>query len=733
MSRIRNASVLFLLIVFTIVFTSPCIQAATNCSAQFMPDARIVVPYATYDGTLFSATFSYGGTDNCSIWFTLEKLDLINDVAPFSGCNGATLLSDFTLHIPDLQIGGTGISLDMQYMPVSATAMPFKITGFNALASSSVSDYVIEAGQAVDLASELAISASGAVRIDGSLAPSTHTGQSITIIAEGSITITGIVAAGNGFPGGPGGTVTLHSKRGNITITETASIKAGDGGSGTACTSQNVMTAQGGSGGSIIIKAPGGTLMLANEEGLLHIGNGGYSPEVKILGNDQSAIALPESGAIRPGNSGRFDMSAQVIAGIPYQSTVMEKDIIDPTSGLPIYKKGDIINRPSSSSQFSGGKGGDAGAFIYGPGAGDATARFRVELLGYAGTRPVAGGSAISGSDLSSELPELVREGVTGGVGMNIGGKGGDVVIEGNAGILPGDKGQSVRGYGGMGGSSFSIENNYGDGGNARAIGGNGAPGSNPAGPGGVGGSAFAFGGGGKLAGTASAVGGAGGKGGGICPDNVDLSGGDGGWGGNAIAKSKEYFLGKIDNKAEATGGKAGDGGDGQFASGSYLSSGSASAEGNSQSFAKKGSDGNSGKTCPPSAHKPPQSSDIPGRYRLNGDKSADTCTNAGYSQTIYNPSVPVSMNSNGLIFNSAGEVIGILLEGTGQYSGSGIVPTAQIVEKVEGVSETIEKIEGYFTTITGGVTFIGSLQFIHQTDQQTDCAVQYSVTYTKN
>lgn len=146
--------------------------------------------------------------------------------------------------------------------------------------------FLVPAGQTTRVTSDLTIRASGDVEIAGELIAdvSSGDGYSITIISEGSVTITGRVVAGDGASGSStalrtrgavgtdgsnGGYVIVRSGV-NIYKSETAELVAGDGGHG----SDGTVGGMGGTGGSITLECQGLMTMLASLT-LGHGGNGG--------------------------------------------------------------------------------------------------------------------------------------------------------------------------------------------------------------------------------------------------------------------------------------------------------------------------------------------------------------------------------------------------------------------------------------------------------------------------
>ena len=129
----------------------------------------------------------------------------------------------------------------------------FDPTGSVLSGTVDVGDFSVAAGQTKVVSGDLKISASGSVDIAGSLVADGDNGQSITIQAEGDVNISGTVTAGNGSAGAAGGDLTIVSMNGDITLTESSLIAAGDGGGGQT-TIMDMSTAQPDQGSAILTR-----------------------------------------------------------------------------------------------------------------------------------------------------------------------------------------------------------------------------------------------------------------------------------------------------------------------------------------------------------------------------------------------------------------------------------------------------------------------------------------------
>lgn len=382
---------------------------------------------------------------------------------------------------------------------------------------------------------------------------------------------------------------------GNITIGATASLVAGDGGSGQTTTTdkgavstgkrlallKSVSGGGGGTGGSVSLRAPNGQISIVDQEGIIHLGNGGDGATIEVHGEDLLTTELGEELENAGGDSGVLTIEALTFNGVEVTG---ETEFV------------------SESTMFlSGGIGGDAGDLLWGVDAnGNSTfpdADTTAKLLAVAKQ---------AGGNLRPIFPDLQLTGASGGdAWLGTAGHGANLQIRGRDGTTPGTDGQNVFATGGPGGNCIQQRLcDPGDGGDADATGGDGARGEHTTGNGGAGGSANATGGTGGRDGALSTVvigrtgnavarGGSGAKGGGLCPDNVSDTGGPGGAGGNAVA-----LVPFVPATATAVGGRGGDGGDGESASGTVGGGGSATGNGGPGSSQTPGDSGSIGATC---------------------------------------------------------------------------------------------------------------------------------------
>ncbi len=237
-------------------------------------------------------------------------------------------------------------------------------------------NYVIKAGETVSPTGPLTINASKSVTIAGSLVSSGDNGQPITINSQGDVVISGSIATGSGTfaasSGGAaapspvdGGTLTITSKSGHITISGT--LKAGDGATPPTSTNSNgsILPADanggtGSNGGSIILHAPNGSISASTTPGIIHIGNGGNGADIQISGQDLLTYAGTPGNT--GGNSGAMQIDSPSVVGL---TTVNTQIPVDFPPQNPIFKAGSTVAIVTSSNVV-GGTAGNAGAFRFG-------------------------------------------------------------------------------------------------------------------------------------------------------------------------------------------------------------------------------------------------------------------------------------------------------------------------------------------------------------------------------
>ena len=222
-------------------------------------------------------------------------------------------------------------------------------------------DFVIGAGERVECLGDTIIECSTAT-IAGELYSSSPTAAgtnagSITIEAQGDVLLTGAMRAGSGSDGdlltssgqgGNGGSVTINSANGDITIgveVQTSAdapdpyLGAGDAGTGADDLSAAVPGA-GGHGGSVTLNCPNGLLNIHPGPGLIHIGNGGDGGTGHVpVDCDVEQSDPPEEGP-DGGDAGLLNMECDEFAGLEEQDGAI---VIDPPEML------------------TGGNGGDGG------------------------------------------------------------------------------------------------------------------------------------------------------------------------------------------------------------------------------------------------------------------------------------------------------------------------------------------------------------------------------------
>gem|GEM_PF-5376494 len=474
----------------------------------------------------------------------------------------------------------------------SCIPQPVPLTG-----TLDVEGFLVRARQTQRIVDDVTIHVAGSVKIAGRIEPQMDAGQSITIQAEGDVTISGAVIAGDGPVGSAGGSVTIISLNGDITLAGGVSISAGRGGAGQFAEQPATLTdpngmpiagrmltgGAGAPGGSVTLRAPNGSVTLANKPGIIHIGDGGDGVTFQVHGQDLLNTELVEPLENAGGDSGDFVVEAATFNGTPLLAGTQP---------------------PLDATLFSGGQGGDAGGLFWGV---DENGNSTWPDVSTATQRPLRSAGVDAAGEKRSDLThrkifsDLRRSGAKGGDGYLHPGTGKSVRIRGRSARAFGGDGQNAFAFGGFGGnckSPLCLEG--GNGGSADATGGNGAVGRHPTGTGGDGGKGDATGGLGGVGlvnngrhGDARAFGGNGGKGGGLCNNNVADRGGSGGFGGAAFASADKK------TKAIAVAGNGGDGGDGRKFSGPVGGVLLASAFGGPSSVQTQGKKGNPGATCP--------------------------------------------------------------------------------------------------------------------------------------
>lgn len=473
----------------------------------------------------------------------------------------------------------------------------------------TVNDFNVPAGNARSFSGNVIINSATTAIIDGQL---TSAG-SITIEAEGSVAVSGTVEAGNGSSGNDGGSVTLVSNNSSLDLSG-GSIISGVGGKGIAEVNNlqrgvsTVSGGAGGNGGNIGLAAPNGSVIF-NSETTISLGNGGDGDDVIIpdpdsFVPDDSKLNLSNAG----GDSGNWGIAAGSIEGLSLSTLTLTEDY-PPGAEEPQLLAGTTIQLLSDDSNFTGGVGGNAGAFRVGAEGDFDTEVFARKVVYLAGRSNVDALLKVSPAT-------VVVSGANGGRGALQGGVGQSVEVRGKDGPSAGDAGQDVTAFGGAGGDcvgSGSIAGKLfdtalialgsctgGQGGTADARGGSGAQGQAPTGEGGTGGSADATGGRGGMTfrglgglvtgsgvgqssgrcGDGLALGGFGGVGGGDCPNNVAARGGRGGAGGSATAFVSSQCSSDGKGAIGVRGGDGGRGGDGRETRASGGTEGSALSPG---------------------------------------------------------------------------------------------------------------------------------------------------------
>ena len=308
-------------------------------------------------------------------------------------------------------------------------------------------NFVVEAGETVRYDTDTVIHCDTAA-IDGEiigadgLAPG-EDGVSVTIQAQGDVTVTGSVRAGSGAPGdaspnqhsqpgdgsfgADGGSVSISSAEGGITLAEGSVLWAGDGGDG----GEGLTGGAGGKGGGITLDCPNGTLAITQSAGMFHLGGGGDGGdgvvEPEDLPNEPADLDLPNRG----GDGGAIVFYAASAPGIEWLEVVLEDA---PDGHVGFLGEGVLV----------GDGGGDAGDYFFcaDPETGEPVLPLAIRPMAL----PPASGSRKNGEALQ-------RPGARGGDGPNgtSGGDGGNISAVGEDGgwehgydIYGGDGGRCI-------------------------------------------------------------------------------------------------------------------------------------------------------------------------------------------------------------------------------------------------------------------------------------------------
>jgi len=486
-----------------------------------------------------------------------------------------------------------------------------------------VDDFTLGVGESAPVEGDLTIRAQGAITIAGTLFAASETGHSVTLDADGDIIIEGVVAAGGGAAGQPGGAVRIVSRRGDVSLSAGARVVGGDGGDGV----MDVLTlGRAGEGGDVALSAPEGALRVAAGARVV-LGNGGRGAELRLQPMDLAGVEevrLPNAG----GRSGLPTLEGRELVGIESEEGDWPQDWLelmpaaweDSEAWLDLAPAWwpEAAGRPYrailTADVFEGGAGGAAGTVLYGD-----------DAEGESNWPGDGGLHLMTRAPFQGPAPGLVViRGASGADGFVLGGPGQSLFMAGLNGRTPGEGGQSVVVWGGGGGSCIPGRDGArvaylatcvaGPAGAAAAYGGTGHRGRHPDGAGGRGGDAQAFGGVGGVGplrdgrlyhegacGDATADGGPGGGGGGDCEGVFGPQGGEGGPGGDARAGldlGVICALGPFGQHREvsrrAESGRGGDGGDG-------LTPGPVGAPGDASSplgQAVQGTSGDPGASC---------------------------------------------------------------------------------------------------------------------------------------
>ncbi len=461
--------------------------------------------------------------------------------------------------------------------------------------------YTVESDDSVNVSSDVTIESETTIDINGNLIADGDKGQNITLRAVGDINISGSITSGDGGDTkNDGGTITLISETGNITLGSGSKVNSGSGKDGAVYTVGSTPT-KGSTGGSVVLQAQNGTVTIPVEADAIKLGNGGDGTDVEVQGEDLLTTEIASDISHDGGDSGTLDIQAIEIVGLTFERNVLLEDIVDENEPTIILLAGTVIDNvvQSIDGQIAGGEGGDGGDFIWGVDENDEST--------YPDDEEALSSARIKATKSNEEL---IKNGAKGGDGLRRGGDGGNIKSTASNGTSQGADGQAISVTGGKGGNC-DYNGLPGDGGNAIAVGGNGANG----GPsGGKGGDAHAVGGNPGVdkysffddnkiplgtPGKAHAIGGNGGNGGNFCDGSNNGIGGSGGFGGMGNARI-DYYHEYGENIVIAHGGYGGDGGDGSTEGGDGGIKGNAFIHNNfAGSYKQDGQAGRDGSVCP--------------------------------------------------------------------------------------------------------------------------------------
>ncbi len=348
MTRINPATAVLLLGVFTIF----AVILGSCHSGSDRPDVSTAatVLRGDLDGDGLPSV-----ADAIGILRIVVGLDAQNPIAD-ADADGSTTVND-AIAVLRCVVGLDDWPLGEMEAPPTRTIGPGTVTE---------GDFTIGAGERVECLGDTIVECTTAT-IAGELYSSSPTAAgtnagSITIQAQGDVLLTGAMRAGNGSDGdlsansgqgGNGGSVTINSANGDITIGVEAQtsadapdpyLGAGDAGVG----ADDLLTAvpgAGGQGGSVSLSCPNGLLTLYPRAGLIHIGNGGDGGTGHIPADSAAEPSEPTDSTPDGGSSGTFAMHSEDFAGLEEQDGAI---VIDPPEML------------------TGGNGGDGGGIWIG-------------------------------------------------------------------------------------------------------------------------------------------------------------------------------------------------------------------------------------------------------------------------------------------------------------------------------------------------------------------------------
>ncbi|MBI5640918.1 MAG: hypothetical protein HZA17_10880 [Nitrospirae bacterium] len=107
------------------------VNSPTNCTANVLSNFSLDLPIVNVSGTNLFADLQYVPGTTSDIMLKLTDYGTITDSGSFSGCQASTLTfdgSNFKLHVPLARYSNSGFTLDLQYVPSTDGQIWFRLT-----------------------------------------------------------------------------------------------------------------------------------------------------------------------------------------------------------------------------------------------------------------------------------------------------------------------------------------------------------------------------------------------------------------------------------------------------------------------------------------------------------------------------------------------------------------------------------------------------------------------------